>query len=76
MRTGTGSAAIYLLGLVAFTAASLACGLAESAPMLIAMRAVQGLGAAAMFATAISLLRATYSGRDLGAAMGVWGAVP
>ena len=66
---------IYTLGLAAFTAASLACGLAESAPMLIAMRAVQGLGAAAMFATAISLLRATYSGRDLGAAMGVWAAV-
>lgn len=66
---------IYTLGLVAFTAASLACGLADSAPMLIAMRAVQGLGAAAMFATAISLLRATYSGRDLGAAMGVWAAV-
>ena len=54
-----------------FTAASLACGLAGSASMLVAMRVLQGLGAAAMFATAISSAR-TYSGRDRGTATGAW----
>jgi MFS family permease len=39
------------------------------------MRAVQGLGATAMFATTLSLLAATYQGRDRSVALGVWGAV-
>ena len=66
---------VYLAGLAVFAAASLACGLAMNATLLIAARAVQGVGGAAMFATTIALLNASYQGRDRGTAFGVWGAV-
>lgn len=64
---------VYLGGLVLFAAASLACGLATGPAALIAFRAVQGLGGAAMFATTMALLSAAYQGRDRGIAFGVWG---
>ncbi|MDO9408111.1 MFS transporter [Patulibacter sp.] len=64
----------YLVGLGAFVVASLACGLAPGEGTLIAARAVQGVGAAAMFATTLVLLNTAYSGRDRGVAFGVWGA--
>ncbi|MFD2122603.1 MFS transporter [Streptomyces cirratus] len=66
---------VYLGGLVVFAAASLACGLATGPAALIAFRAVQGLGGAAMFATTMALLSSAYQGRDRGIAFGVWGAV-
>ncbi|MFF3565865.1 MFS transporter [Streptomyces sp. NPDC002574] len=79
---GAGSAAdvigrrrMYVVGTALFAAASLACGLAPGAGWLVAMRAVQGVGATAMFATTISLLGAAYQGRDRSVALGVWGAV-
>src|SRR5271166_1038537 len=49
--------------------------LAPNASLLIAARAVQGAGAAAMFATNTALLNATYEGRDRSVAFGIWGAV-
>ncbi|MFE1170970.1 MFS transporter [Streptomyces sp. NPDC058773] len=64
---------LYVAGLALFALASLACGLAPDAGFLIAARAVQGAGAAAMFATNTPLLMATYQGRDRGVAFGVWG---
>ncbi|MEV5648984.1 MFS transporter [Nocardia sp. NPDC052254] len=70
-----GAKPTYLAGLVIFAAASLACGLAGSSNLLVAARAVQGIGGAAMFATTLSLLHATYNGRDRGIAFGAWGAV-
>ena len=66
---------VYLAGLAVFAAASLASGLATSPGLLITARAVQGAGGAAMFATTIALLNASYQGRDRGTAFGVWGAV-
>jgi EmrB/QacA subfamily drug resistance transporter len=66
---------LFQIGLVGFAAASLCCALAPNAGLLIAARAVQGIGAAAMFATNSALLSANYSGRDRGVAFGVWGAV-
>ncbi|MGW6705506.1 MFS transporter [Streptomyces sp. NPDC054956] len=66
---------VYLGGLGLFAAASLACGLAQGPAALIAFRAVQGVGAAAMFATTMALLSSAYQGRDRGVAFGVWGAV-
>jgi EmrB/QacA subfamily drug resistance transporter len=65
----------YLASLVVFAAASLACGLAPDATTLIAGRAVQGVGGAAMFATTMALLNLAYRGRDRAVAFGVWGAV-
>lgn len=64
---------LYLAGLVLFALASLACGLAPDAGALVAARAVQGVGAAAMFATNTPLLMAAYQGRDRGVAFGIWG---
>ncbi|GAB2484127.1 MFS transporter [Jatrophihabitans fulvus] len=79
---GTGSIAdlaghrrTYIAGLALFALASLVCGIAPNSGALIAARAVQGLGAAAMFATVFALLNSTYSGRDRGVAYGMWGAV-
>jgi len=66
---------LYLIGLVLFAAASLTCGLAPNVGVLIAARGVQGLGAAAMFATTMALISNTYTGRDRGMAFGIWGAV-
>lgn len=66
---------VCIAGLVVFAVSSLACGLAPNAAVLIAARGVQGLGAAAMFATTMALLNSTYQGRDRGIAFGVWGAV-
>jgi EmrB/QacA subfamily drug resistance transporter len=66
---------LYVGGLILFALASLACGLAPGAGALIAARAVQGLGAAAMFTSTTALLNATYQGRDRGTAFGVWGGV-
>jgi EmrB/QacA subfamily drug resistance transporter len=79
---GTGSIAdlvghrlSYVWGLALFAISSLVCGLAPNVETLIAARTVQGLGAAAMFATTFALLNSSYSGRDRGTAYGMWGAV-
>jgi EmrB/QacA subfamily drug resistance transporter len=79
---GTGSIAdlvghrpAYIGGLALFAASSLVCGLAPNADALVAARAVQGIGAAAMFATTFALLNSNYTGRDRGTAYGLWGAV-
>ncbi len=66
---------VYLVGLLVFAAASLACGLAPNAESLLVARGVQGVGGAAMFATTIALINTSYEGRDRGTAFGVWGAV-
>jgi EmrB/QacA subfamily drug resistance transporter len=70
-----GRRAVYLGGLVVFASASLTCGLSENVGLLIAARGVQGLGAAAMFATTMALISSSYSGRDRSTAFGIWAAV-
>ena len=79
---GTGSIAdrvghrrAYIAGLALFAAASFVCGIAPNSGALIAARAVQGIGGAAMFATTFALLNSDYPGRDRGTAYGMWGAV-
>jgi EmrB/QacA subfamily drug resistance transporter len=66
---------VYLAGLALFAASSLTCGLAPDVNVLLAARGVQGLGAAAMFATTMALISNTYDGRDRGVAFGAWSAV-
>ena len=70
-----GQRRVYLAGLAVFTLSSLVCGLSATPALLITMRVVQGAGAAGIYATSISLLRNTYSGRERATALGVWGAV-
>src|SRR4051794_11052425 len=65
---------LFAAGLGLFTAASLLCALASSPLFLELARALQGVGAAAMFATSLALLAATFQGRERGTAFGVWGA--
>ncbi|KAA0024165.1 DHA2 family efflux MFS transporter permease subunit [Antrihabitans cavernicola] len=66
---------MYLLGLAVFTLASLGCGLAGSIGVLIAARAVQGLGAALMNPQTMSVITRTFPPDKRGAAMGLWGGV-
>jgi EmrB/QacA subfamily drug resistance transporter len=62
-------------GLALFTAASLLCALAPDATFLNAARAVQGVGAAAMFAVSLALIAQEFAaGRERGMAMGMYGA--
>src|SRR5215216_6667138 len=62
---------IFMLGLVVFTASSLACGLADSADMLIGARVVQGVGAALMNPATLSIITATFPPRQRGMAIGI-----
>jgi EmrB/QacA subfamily drug resistance transporter len=67
---------MFLAGLVIFTLASLAAGLAGSAGVLIAARAVQGLGAALVMPSALAIIAATFTdARERTAAIGIWGAI-
>jgi EmrB/QacA subfamily drug resistance transporter len=63
---------IFIVGLLIFTLASLACGLATSAHMLIAARVVQGAGAALMNPATLSIITATFPPRQRGMAIGIW----
>src|SRR5262245_12835414 len=47
---------MFLMGITLFTVASLACGLSTSQTMLIASRAVQGIGGAVVSAVSLSLI--------------------
>ncbi len=66
---------IFVLGLVIFTLASLACGLAGSGDVLIAARIVQGIGAALMNPATLSIIAATFPAHQRGAAIGIWAGV-
>jgi EmrB/QacA subfamily drug resistance transporter len=66
---------IFVLGLVVFTGSSLACGLAGSGEFLIGARAVQGIGAALMMPATLSIITATFSGKERGIAIGIWAAI-
>jgi EmrB/QacA subfamily drug resistance transporter len=66
---------LFVFGMVLFTAASLACGLAPGIGWLIAFRVAQGLGGAAMMPATLSIVAAVFPAERRGAAMGVWGGV-
>jgi len=67
---------LFAIGLVIFTAASLVAGFAGSADVLVAARAVQGLGAALLTPTTLAIISATYPDpRERNVAVGVWSAV-
>jgi EmrB/QacA subfamily drug resistance transporter len=67
---------LFLAGLVLFTAASLACGLAQGQGLLIVARAVQGVGGAVVSAVSLSLIMNLFTEpADRAKAMGVYGFV-
>jgi EmrB/QacA subfamily drug resistance transporter len=67
---------VFMVGVTLFTVASLVCGLAESEGMLIAARAVQGLGGAIISPAALSIVMTSFEeGAERNKALGVWGAL-
>ncbi len=66
---------VFLTGLSLFTVASVVSGLADSGGQLIAARAVQGLSAALLTPSALSLIMTTYAGAQRKTALAMWGAV-
>jgi EmrB/QacA subfamily drug resistance transporter len=67
---------MFMIGLVVFSLASLAGGLAQSEAWLIVARAVQGLGAAIVSPAALSIITTTFAeGHERNRALGIWGAV-
>ena len=67
---------LFLIGISLFTAASVACGLAMTQELLVAARAVQGLGGAVVSAVALSLMMALFTEpAERAKAMGVFGFV-
>ena len=63
---------VYLAGMAVFTAASLGCALSFSLPMLVAMRALQGLAGGAMVGVSLALVRFSYPKELLGRALGLY----
>src|SRR6202046_5032947 len=67
---------MFMLGVVLFSLASLAGGIAQSEPWLITARAVQGLGAAIVSPAGLSIITHTFAGGgERNRALGIWGAV-
>jgi EmrB/QacA subfamily drug resistance transporter len=65
---------LFMVGVVLFTAASALCGAAWSTASLDIARALQGVGGAALFATALALIGHEYRGPERFAALAAWGA--
>lgn len=66
---------LFVLGLLIFTAASAAAAVAPNIDMLVAARAVQGIGGAVVTPLTLTLLSAAVPAQRRGLALGAWGAV-
>ena len=66
---------LFVAGVVVFTLASLACGLSPNPTLLIAFRAVQGVGAAMLMPQTMAIIIGTFPADRRGTALGIWGAV-
>jgi EmrB/QacA subfamily drug resistance transporter len=64
---------VFAAGVAVFTTASFLCGIAWNIATLDAARALQGVGGAALFATALALIGAEYQGPERGHAIAIWG---
>ena len=65
---------LLVIGTSIFGVTSLVCALAPSLPLLLAARAVQGIGAALLLPNSLALLNAAFSGEKRGRAVGIWAA--
>lgn len=66
---------LMLAGIFIFMLGSILAAIASTGDLLIASRAVQGVGGALVLPSTLSTVNATFRGRDRAAAFGVWGAV-
>ncbi len=67
-----GRRSMFLVGVVIFAAASIACGLASSIQQLVIARSVQGLGAAFLVPGSLSIISASFDEKTRGRAIGTW----
>ncbi|SCX02934.1 MFS transporter [Candidatus Aquiluna sp. UB-MaderosW2red] len=65
---------LLMIGIVIFIASSVWAGLTDSASALILARVIQGIGGAMVLPTTLSLVNATFQGKERGIAFAVWGA--
>lgn len=70
-----GQRQIFVIGVSIFTLASILCGVAGSAPQLIAARALQGIGGALLVPTNLAIIGAVFSEKERGKAIGTWAAL-
>jgi EmrB/QacA subfamily drug resistance transporter len=63
---------VFLIGITIFAVASLGCGLAPGISVLIASRAIQGIGAALLIPCSLALIGAAYDEKERGTAIGIW----
>ncbi|WP_246081784.1 MFS transporter [Nocardioides litoris] len=63
---------VFVVGVVWFAVASLACGLAQDVVVLVVARAVQGVGAALLTPASLALLQVTFRAEDRARAIGAW----
>ncbi|EDY45338.1 MFS transporter [Streptomyces sp. SPB074] len=66
---------VFMLGIALFTVASVFCGLADTSGELIAARAVQGVGGAAVMPLSLTLLSQAVPSRLRGLALGLWSGI-
>jgi len=66
---------VFLFGLVTFTLASMLCGFAPTIDWLIAFRALQGIGGAALLTISLPIVLGAFPRRQQGMAVGLWGAL-
>ncbi|MGN6562116.1 MAG: MFS transporter [Thermomicrobiales bacterium] len=66
---------LFLTGLVVFVVSSMGAGLAPNGGALIATRLVQGIGGAMILPTTLSIINATFVGRERAIAFGIWGSI-
>jgi EmrB/QacA subfamily drug resistance transporter len=63
---------VFALGIVIFTAASVACGLAPDTALLVAARTAQGLGGALLVPSSLAIISASFGEAERGKAIGTW----
>ena len=66
---------IFSIGIMTFSAGSLACGLAPGVRWIIAARALQGVGAALLVPSSLAILGASFPPHERGRAVGTWSAL-
>jgi len=63
---------VYAIGVTVFAMASGLCGIARTVQLLVAARAVQGIGAALLVPGSLAIISASFSEKDRGRAIGTW----
>ena len=70
-----GRRTVFIAGIGLFTLASIGCGLAPGVGALIAARAVQGIGAAMLVPSSLSIIGSVFDDKERGKAIGTWAGV-